>query len=121
MSTVYHESGLSPKATHIHRALASLQEELEAADWYQQRADVAEDEELKAILLHNQEEEVEHASMLLEWLRRNSPYFDDKLRTYLFTEKPITELEAEAEEPGGAGEESAGKPETGSLRIGNLK
>ena len=60
----------------MHRALVSLQEELEAVDWYQQRADACEDAELKAILLHNMREEIEHASMVLEWLRRNHPDFE---------------------------------------------
>jgi uncharacterized protein len=93
MSTVYHESGLSKAAQSAHRALASMIEELEAVDWYNQRADVAEDEELKKILLHNRNEEIEHASMLLEWLRRQIPEFDEELKTYLFTEKSIVEIE----------------------------
>ena len=75
-------------------ALVSLQEELEAVDWYQQRADACEDAELKAILLHNMREEIEHASMVLEWLRRRHPDFQTHLRTYLFQEKPILEIEA---------------------------
>ena len=98
MSTVYHESGLSPEAQAVHRALASTIEELEATDWYNQRADVAKDEELKKILLHNRDEEMEHASMLLEWLRRRIPEFDKELRTYLFTEKSIVEIEEEGVE-----------------------
>lgn len=100
MSTGYHESDLSENAKDIHRAFASLQEELEAADWYHQRLDVAEDDELASILQHNRDEEIEHAAMLLEYLRRRMPEFDEELSTYLFTEHPITEVEelAEAEE-----------------------
>ena len=75
------------------RALHSLIEEIEAVDWYQQRVDVTDDESLKAILEHNRDEEIEHACMALEWLRRNMPGWDEELRTYLFTEKKITELE----------------------------
>ena len=78
MSSQYIEGSekLSSKARDMHRALASLQEELEAVDWYQQRADQCGDEDLKHILIHNMEEEVEHAAMTLEWLRRNYAVFD---------------------------------------------
>ena len=93
MSTAYHEEGLSPKARETHRALASLMEELEAIDWYNQRIDVTDDDELRSILEHNRNEEMEHAAMVLEWLRRMMPAFGDELKTYLFTSKPITEVE----------------------------
>ena len=93
MSTDYHEKNLSAEARECHRALASLQEELEAVDWYHQRLDVTEDEGLKKILEHNRDEEIEHASMVLEWLRRRMPAFEEQLKTYLFTEQPITEIE----------------------------
>ena len=98
-SESYHEplDLLSEKTRNMHRALVSLQEELEAVDWYQQRADACSDEELKAVLLHNMREEVEHAAMVLEWLRRNSETFDGHLKTYLFTEKSILEIEEEEE------------------------
>ncbi len=102
MSTSYHESGMSEGAKDVHRALASLQEELEAVDWYQQRADTTSDDELREILIHNMNEEIEHASMLLEYLRRKGANFDEQLRTYLFTEKPITAIEEnEADEAEG--------------------
>ncbi len=71
-------------------------EELEAVDWYRQRADDCEDEELKAILLHNMREEIEHAAMALEWLRRNSDDFNKELKEYLFTEGSIAGHEEEA-------------------------
>jgi hypothetical protein len=72
-------------------------EELEAADWYRQRADDCDDAALKAILLHNMREEIEHAAMALEWLRRNDTDFDKQLRTYLFSSGDITEVEEKAE------------------------
>jgi ferritin-like protein len=68
----------------LHYALSSLMEELEAVDWYYQRADDTADEELRAVILHNAHEEIEHACMVLEWLRRNDREFDEKLREYLF-------------------------------------
>ena len=82
-------SELSDDARDMHRAIESLKEELEAIDWYHQRVDLCKDEELKAILAHNRKEEKEHASMLLEWIRRNDPTFSKELKDYLFTNKPI--------------------------------
>lgn len=87
----YHEpiNELSDDTRDMHRAIVSLMEELEAADWYNQRVDVCKDTELKAILVHNRDEEKEHAAMVLEWIRRKDSAFEHKLRDYLFTNKPI--------------------------------
>lgn len=91
-STSYHEpvSELSQEARDLHRAITSLMEELEAVDWYNQRAEVCQDPELKAILEHNRDEEKEHAAMLLEWIRRHDTRMDKELKDYLFTTKPLT-------------------------------
>ena len=94
MSSVgYHEpvEELSDETRDMHRGLVSLTEELEAVDWYNQRAAVCKDQRLKAILEHNRDEEKEHASMLLEWIRRNDPRFSTELKDYLFTKKPIAD------------------------------
>jgi ferritin-like protein len=88
-------SDLSDETCDMHRAIVSLMEELEAVDWYNQRVDAAKDEELKAILAHNRDEEKEHAAMVLEWIRRRDPSFDKELRDYLFTDEPIAKLEDE--------------------------
>ena len=87
----YHEplDELSEETRDMHRAIVSLMEELEAVDWYNQRINASKDEELRAILAHNREEEKEHAAMLLEWIRRRDSKFDHELKDYLFTEKPI--------------------------------
>ena len=107
---------LGPQGVDRHRALVSLMEELEAVDWYDQRALAAEDDELRAILIHNRDEEKEHACMAIEWLRRQDAVFDAHLRKYLFTEGPIGEREAaEASLP--APEELA-EPD---LAIGSLR
>ena len=82
---------LSPETMDFHRAVVSLIEELEAVDWYNQRVDACVDPELRAILAHNRDEEIEHASMTLEWIRRRSPVFDRQLREYLFKTGPITD------------------------------
>lgn len=87
---------LSKTTLSMHQATVSLMEEVEAADWYRQRADDCEDPALKEILLHNMREEIEHASMVLEWMRRNSPDFDRELKTYLFSEGDILDAEEAA-------------------------
>ena len=88
----YHEpiDKLSPATVDFHRAVESLIEELEAVDWYNQRVEACTDPELRAVLAHNRDEEMEHASMTLEWIRRRSPVFDSKLRAALFKTGPIT-------------------------------
>ncbi len=104
-SSNYHEPVelLSEETKDMHRALVTVMEELEAIDWYQQRAEACADASLQKILLHNKNEEVEHAMMSLEWIRRNSQQFDEMARTYLFTEGPITEIEKKAVQQGDAG------------------
>ena len=91
-----HEENLSDEALDLHRAIFSTMEELEAVERYNQRAENAADPELKKILEHNRDEEIEHASMLIEWLRRNSPKFNEEINTYLNTDGSIVEAEEEA-------------------------
>ena len=99
-SAEWHEGyeRLSERTLNFSRAIKSLQEELEAVDWYNQRAEVTGDEQLRRILEHNRDEEVEHAMMALEYLRRISPVFDRHMRAYLFTEGDILEIEEKAED-----------------------
>ncbi|PKQ05870.1 MAG: ferritin [Alphaproteobacteria bacterium HGW-Alphaproteobacteria-12] len=84
-----HEANLSPEALNLHRAIVSLMEELEAVDWYNQRAEACTDPELRKILEHNRDEEIEHAVMVLEWMRRNNKVFDKELRERLFKDGAI--------------------------------
>jgi uncharacterized protein len=112
------EQQLRRETIDRHRATASIMEELEAVDWYDQRIDAAADAELKELLAHNRDEEKEHAAMILEWLRRRDAKLDEHLRTYLFTDKRILEIEEEAEHGGEAGAESGS---TGCLNIGSLR
>jgi ferritin-like protein len=124
MALEFHEprEQLPAEVIEQHRAMASLIEELEATIWYQQRAAVSGDEELAAVLRHNRDEEIEHASMLLEWLRRNFPGFDEKMQIYLFKDAPLLELEEEAEhkEQKAANSDRPGTP-GGALGIGSMK
>ncbi|WP_329905430.1 encapsulin-associated ferritin-like protein [Porphyromonas pogonae] len=87
----YHEPAeeISQKGRSRLRALTSLKEEIEAVDWYNQRVEVEQDSSLKKILKHNMEEEMEHACMTLEWLRRNMEGWDEHLKKFLFTEGEI--------------------------------
>jgi ferritin-like protein len=114
----YHESwqALDTRTRDLHRALQSLQEELEAVDWYQQRIAVADDPELQQILAHNRDEEIEHAAMLLEWLRRHMDGWQGELETYLFSDSPITEVEEDDDRD----TEATATPHS-SLGIGALK
>lgn len=100
MANDYHDlaSEMTKKQREIVRAINSLKEEIEAVDWYYQRVAVTDDKELKEIMWHNAEEEIEHAMMTLEWLRRNQEGWDEQMRTYLFCEGNIMEAEENAKE-----------------------
>ena len=116
-----HESAevLPQEAIDRHRAIASIMEELEAVDWYDQRFHAATDPELAAILAHNRDEEKEHAAMTLEWLRRHDAKLDEHLRTYLFTDTPIVGIEqkSDARQNGGPARPAS----DGSLGLGSLR
>jgi len=114
-SDTYHEplDLLSEETRNMHRAIVSLMEELEAIDWYQQRAEACSDGQLKAVLNHNKNEEIEHATMVMEWIRRHNDHFNEMMRNYLFTEQPITSIEK-------AGAASNGQSSPG-LGVGSMK
>ena len=99
-SAEWHEdyARMSEEVLNFSRAVKSVQEELEAVDWYNQRAQATKDEHLRKILEHNRDEEIEHAMMGLEYLRRMNPVFHKHMRTYLFTEGEITAIEEQAED-----------------------
>jgi len=121
-SAGYHESEskLRPETLDNHRAFTSMQEELEAADWYDQRVDAATDQELKEILAHNRDEEKEHFSMLLEWYRRRDATMDARLKEYLFTSGSLVAREQAGAGAADGGADAAGGG-AGSLGIGSLK
>jgi hypothetical protein len=101
---------LRPETIDRHRAWISVREEIEALDWYDQRIDATQDQELRAILTHNRDEEKEHAVMLLAWLATRDPIVAAEL-----TEKLRL---GGADE--GDGERASGRPD-GSLGIGSLR
>ena len=106
---------LKPDTQDMARAIHSLMEELEAIDWYGQRMDVTHDEDLRRILEHNRDEEKEHACMVLEWIRRHDPRFDEHLRTYLFTTGDILAVEEMQEKAEGAAALPGKAPATSGL------
>jgi ferritin-like protein len=103
-----------------HRAIRSIMEEFEAVDWYDQRAAATSDPTLAEVLAHNRDEEKEHAAMTLEWLRRQDPVLDKHLRTYLFTEGSIVEIEHVAEHESGEAESTNRSSTGGSLDVGGM-
>lgn len=107
---------LSEDTKNQHRAIVSLREELEAVDWYQQRAEACSDPELRAVLVHNKNEEIEHAMMTLEWLRRKDPIFATNIGAYVGATGPIVEVEKSATSSGDAVASASV-----SLGIGSLK
>lgn len=122
-SSEFHESEkrLRPQTRDYHRAIASLMEELEAVDWYNQRIDASDDPDLRRILAHNRDEEKEHAAMALEWLRRRDPKLDRFLRQYLFTEGSITAIEEATEGGASDGHDNGAAGNGASLGIGSLR
>lgn len=116
-STTLHESRdlLTAETLELHRGIVSLMEELEAIDWYNQRIDAAADPQLEAILVHNRDEEKEHAMMTLEWLRRRDSALDAQMRDYLFSEGDIA-ADEQAE-----GDAAAAPADDDSLGVASLR
>jgi ferritin-like protein len=108
---------LTAETIDAHRGFASLIEELEAIDWYNQRVEAADDAELARVITHSRDEEKEHAMMTLEWLRRHDEQLDLQMRKYLFSHQslPLPEGPADAST---AVAETAGD---GGLGIGGLR
>ncbi len=104
---------LRPETIDRHRAWISVREEIEALDWYDQRIDATKDEELRAILAHNRDEEKEHAAMLLGWLVKRDPILAAEL-----TEK--LHLGGAADGAGGDAGSTDGSLGIGSLRGGTV-
>lgn len=117
MANDYHEPFelLDAATRDQHRALTSLKEEIEAVDWYHQRVALCSDPALAAVLAHNRDEEIEHACMTLEWLRKVVPAWDAQLKRYLFSK------EAVVGDASPAGDEPVLRSNPRSLGIGSLK
>jgi hypothetical protein len=89
----YNERGnISAKTLDLNRARQSLIEEFQAIMWYDERADATSDKELKDVLAHNRDDEKEHATLLLEWIRRNDKALAKKLEEIIFKTGKLEEL-----------------------------
>lgn len=82
----YHEPAhdLTEETRTMARMMASLTEEIEAINWYQQRISVEKDAEAKAIMQDAQHEEFKHFGMDLEFLLRKMPKWRITLESILF-------------------------------------
>ena len=96
----YHEPAneLSQKVRTFARMMASLIEEAEAINWYEQRMALEKDKSARAIMKNAQKEEMKHFSMDLEWLLRAKPLWREIAEGVLFTKGDIVPLADEAEE-----------------------
>ena len=90
----YHEPAdeLSQETRTLARMFASLTEESEAINWYEQRISVEKDEDAKAIMIAAQTEEFKHFGMDLEFLLRKIPKWQKVLEPILFKSGDIVKL-----------------------------
>jgi len=86
------EENVDESTRDLNRARQSLVEELQAIIYYDERISASKNKELKSVLAHNRDDEKEHASLLIEWLRRNDPEFEKELKETLFSNKAFKEL-----------------------------
>lgn len=96
----YHEppEELSQETRTLARMFASLIEEVEAINWYEQRISVEKDKEAKAIMENAQQEEFKHFGMDLEFLLRKKEKWRTTLKEILFTSGDIVKLGEKGEE-----------------------
>ncbi len=95
----YHEpaSELSQETRTFARMIASLTEEAEAINWYEQRISLEKNKEAKAVMQNAQQEEMKHFGMDLEFLLRQKPNWRLILKDILFTSGSIVERGEEGE------------------------
>ena len=96
----YHEPAqeLSQKTRTFARMIASLTEEAEAINWYEQRMSLESDSEARAIMANAQGEEFKHFGMDLEFLIRRKPPWRVVLQDILFQPGDIVAHGEEAED-----------------------
>lgn len=91
MYAVYEEN-VDEKTKDLNRARQSLVEELQAMMWYDERVSATKDKTLAAVLAHNRDDEKEHATLLLEWIRRHDEAMAKELKEILFSNKDLSDL-----------------------------
>ncbi|MGI4791886.1 MAG: hypothetical protein ACRYFS_23935 [Janthinobacterium lividum] len=95
----YHEppDELSQETRTFARMIASLTEEAEAINWYEQRISVEMNKDAQAIMVNAQQEEFKHFGMDLEFLLRQKPKWRIAMQKILFQDGDIVEHGEEAE------------------------
>ena len=95
----YHEPAneLSQETRTFARMIASLTEEAEAINWYEQRISVEKNRDARAIMENAQQEEFKHFGMDLEFLLRQKPKWRIAMQKILFQDGDIVEHGEEAE------------------------
>jgi hypothetical protein len=119
----YHEppEELSQETRTLARMFASLTEEAEAINWYEQRLSVEADADARRIIEDARHEEYKHFAMDFEFLLRKRPEWRAIAEGVLFKAGEITDNADAAEdaaEPGGDDPEPAADD---SLGIGDLR
>ena len=96
----YHEppDELTAETRTFARMIQSLIEEAEAIDWYEQRLDVEQDADARAIMANAQQEEFKHFAMDLEFLLRGTPKWRVACKGVLFHDGDIVDLGETAEQ-----------------------
>jgi uncharacterized protein len=117
----YHEppEELSQEARTLARLFASLTEEADAINWYEQRLEVEQDAEARAVIEDARHEEYKHFAMDLELLLRRRPEWRRIARCVVFREGDITanaDAAEEGAEPAGSAPDASGSLGIGSLR-----
>jgi uncharacterized protein len=122
----YHEppEELSQEIRTVARIFASLTEEAEAINWYEQRLSIEQDPDARAIIANSRHEEYKHFAMSLEFLFRKRPEWGEIAKGILFQDGDITENASESEERApidDPGPDSPPRHVLGSLGIGTLR
>lgn len=96
----YHEppEELSKETRTLARMFASLTEESDAINWYEQRISIEQDTEAKEIMQSAQKEEFKHFGMDLEFLLRKIPKWKETLQPILFKNGNIVKLGEKGED-----------------------
>jgi hypothetical protein len=87
-----YEENVDEKTKDLNRARQSLVEEIQAMMWYDERVSATKDKTLAAVLAHNRDDEKEHATLLLEWIRRHDEAMAKELKEILFSSKDLSDL-----------------------------
>ena len=87
---------LNVETEDMSRLINSLIEELEAVNFYEQRSVASEDESIINLMIHNRDEEIEHAAMIIEEIRKRNEVWNKSLKEFLFKDNSeVVEVEEE--------------------------